>query len=404
MTDISDYRELIGGDAVDRLQEKSERLMDKHLLMVNSTSNGGGVAEMLNSMIPIMNRMGMKIGWRVLHGFPDFFDVTKSFHNGLQGGELDLTDEVKQIYLKANRDFSSFTHIDHDAVVIHDPQPLPMIEFHEKKQPWIWRLHIDVSNPNPHLWHFLKGFIEKYDQMIISNEIYRKQDLSLKQRIIHPAIDPLTDKNVDMTDAEAFGLLERNGVPTDKPIIAQVSRFDIWKDPAGVIDVFRKVRERENCRLVMCGSMASDDPEGWGIYENVRGSSSDLLDSGDLIFMTNADDRLVNSLQRGADVIVQKSIKEGFGLTVTEALWKRTPVVTTRVGGIPLQVIDGENGYLLDPRDNRGFADHIIKLLRDRKLAAEMGERGREHVRNNFLITRLISDYQDLFTEVATGK
>lgn len=404
MTDISDYRELIGEEIIGQMETKSDQLRDRHLLMVNSTSNGGGVAEMLNSMIPMMNGMGMKVGWRVLHGFPEFFDVTKSFHNGLQSGDLDLTDEVRETYLKANRDFSSFTHLDHDAVVIHDPQPLPMIEFHEKKQPWIWRLHIDVSNPNPSLWQFLRGFIEKYDQMIISNEIYRKSDLSLKQRIIYPAIDPLTVKNADMSGEAALRELENKGVPTDKPIIAQVSRFDKWKDPSGVIDVFRKVREREDCRLVMCGSMASDDPEGWGIFENVRNSSQDLLDKGDLIFLTNADDRLVNSLQKGADVIVQKSIKEGFGLTVTEALWKRTPVVTTGVGGIPLQVIDGGNGYLLDPFDNQGFADRIVKLLRDRELAEKMGEKGREHVRKNFLITRLISDYQDLFIEVTSGK
>jgi trehalose synthase len=400
MIDLEQYRPVIGDEKLDELLEKARAQNGRRYLMVNSTSDGGGVAEMLNSMIPMLNHMGINIEWKILRGFHEFFEVTKSFHNALQGGEIELTDRVKELYLGTNEEFTTYNDFDYDVVVIHDPQPLPLISFVEKKQPWIWRLHIDITNPNRELWEFVKEYIEKYDRMIISHEDYRKEDLEMDNVIIHPAIDPLTEKNMDLDDKQIEEHMSHHEIPLDKPIISQISRFDIWKDPEGVIEVYRKVKKRFDCRLVLCGSMASDDPEGWEIFKKVEDKARDLIDSGDVILVVNAEELFVNALQRISHVVIQKSIREGFGLTVSEALWKGTPVVTSRVGGIPLQIIDEETGYLCDPKDNDCFAERIIGLLEDDDLRKEMGIKGKEHVRENFLITRLMSDYLDLFSSL----
>lgn len=401
MIDIEHYREVVGDQRIDELIEKAKEHEGKRYLMVNTTSDGGGVAEMLNSMVPILNHLGVSLEWKILHGFHEFFEVTKSFHNALQGGEIDLTDEIKKLYLETNNEFASYNEFDHDAIVIHDPQPLPLIAFFEKKQPWIWRLHIDITNPNKDLWDFVKQYIQMYDKMIISNEAYRKQELSLDQILIFPAIDPLTEKNRELSKEKITEEMSKHNIPLDKPIISQISRFDIWKDPEGVIEVFRKVREAADCRLVMCGSMASDDPEGGEIFKRVEEKARDFTESGDVILVINAEEVFVNALQSISEVVIQKSIREGFGLTVSEALWKGTPVVTSKVGGIPLQIIDGVNGFLCEPTDNEAFAEKIVTLLDDRDLRERMGQKGKEHVRENFLITRLISDYLDLFKEIA---
>lgn len=400
MIDLEQYRPVIGDEKLDELIEKANAQNGKRYLMVNSTSDGGGVAEMLNSMVPMLNHLGLNIEWKILRGFHEFFEVTKSFHNALQGGEIDLTDRVKELYLGTNEEFTTYNDFDYDVVVIHDPQPLPLISFVEKKQPWIWRLHIDITDPNPELWKFAKEYIEKYDKMIISHEDYRKDDLDMDDVIIHPAIDPLTEKNMDLDQKKIREQMAHHDIPLDKPIISQISRFDIWKDPEGVIEVYRKVKERFDCRLILCGSMASDDPEGWEIFKRVEEKARELIDSGDIILVVNAEELFVNALQRISHVVIQKSLREGFGLTVSEALWKGTPVVTSRVGGIPLQIIDGETGYLCDPRDNDCFVERIVGLLEDDELREEMGKKGREHVRENFLITRLMSDYLDLFSSL----
>lgn len=400
MMDIEQYRQIIGDDKVDDLIAKAKEHKGRRYLMINTTMDGGGVAEMLNSMVPMLNNMGVSLEWKILKGFHEFFEVTKSFHNALQGGGIELTDRVKELYLGTNEEFASYTDFDHDVVVIHDPQPLPLISYTKKTQPWIWRLHIDVTDPNEKLWLFVKDHIERYDRMIISSTDYVKQDLEIDHIIIHPAIDPLTEKNMELDESKIKMEMEKHDIPMDKPIISQVSRFDIWKDPEGVIEVFKRVKEEFDCRLVMCGSMASDDPEGWDVFKRVEDKAREMIDSGDIILVVNAEEVFVNALQTISDVVIQKSLKEGFGLTVSEALWKGTPVVTSRVGGIPLQIDDGYNGYLCDPNDADQFAERILELLKNEELRMKMGRNGKEHVRENFLITRLMSDYLDLFSDM----
>lgn len=400
MTRLQDYNQIVGDKRIHEIYKKASKLYDKHLLHVNSTFQGGGVAEILNSMVPLLNDGGVETGWRILHGNPDFFGITKKFHNGLQGDAINMTDIKRNIYTDVNENFSNFTHINHDFVIIHDPQPLPLANYYQKKQPWIWRCHIDLSNPNPELWQFLKPFILKYDTVIVSHENYKKSDLPVRQVIIHPAIDPLTPKNKDLSDEDINLTLDKFNIPTDKPLITQISRFDKWKDPVGVLEVFKKVRLKYDCRLVLCGSMAADDPEGLEIFDEVRDHAGDLVEKGDVILLTVENNILVNVLQRVSKVIIQKSIREGFGLTVTEALWKGTPVVASNKGGIPLQVQHEKTGFSLDPEDDDSFADKVLEILKNPELGASFGAAGREHVRENFLITRLMVNYMDLASEL----
>jgi trehalose synthase len=393
---LEDYRSIVGDKVIASIYRKARGLYGKHILHINSTYQGGGVAEMLQTLVPLMNDIGINTGWRILHGNPDFFTITKKFHNALQGESLNLSGIKKRLYINTNRAFSTYTHIDHDCVIVHDPQPLPLIRFYNKNQPWIWRCHIDLSHPEPELWGYFKGFLLKYDVVIVSHELYKKDDLPLDHRIIPPAIDPFSPKNLDINDNTVQKTLKRFDIPTDKPLITQISRFDKWKDPLGVLEVFKMVKEKVDCRLVLCGNMASDDPEGLEIYEKVKEEAKQLIRTLDVILITVENNLLVNVLQRVSDVIIQKSTREGFGLTVTEALWKGKPVVASNIGGIPLQINDGVNGFLLEPNDLKGFADKIIVFLKDTKLANEMGKQGKEIVRNRFLITRLMSDYMDL--------
>ena len=400
MNDIDDYREIIGDKAFANLFKKAINLTTKNILNINSTAQGGGVAEILESLVILMNELGIYAGWRILHGNPDFFAITKKFHNAIQGSSIHLSEIKKKLYLKANQDFSVFTHIDHDAVIIHDPQPLPLIRYYKKRQPWIWRCHIDLSNPDKHLWHYLKKFILRYDSVIISSENYRMNNFPVPQKVIAPAINPCSPKNIDLSSKEIIRHCKKFNIPTDKPIITQVSRFDRLKDPSGVIKVFRKVKSKIDCRLVLCGSMAVDDPEGIKIYEQILNCTQKMIEKKDIIIFNVESDILVNVLQRISSVIIQKSIKEGFGLTVSEALWKETPVVASNVGGIPLQITDGKNGFLVEPLDCNGFADRIIYLLENPSIAEKIGKNGKEVVREKFLITRLLADYIDLLNEL----
>lgn len=397
---IEDYRIIVGDENIADILRIAKKLYTKRIILINSTYQGGGVAEMVSSLVPLLNDVGMITDWRILFGNPDFFTVTKKFHNALQGGKINLTKMKKKLYIETNENFLVFSHIDHDCVIIHDPQPLPLIRYYRKRQPWIWRCHVDLSNPNKELWEYLKGFILRYDMVIVSNEKYKKSDLPVEQRVIYPAIDPLCAKNKEISTETINKTLKKFKITTDKPIITQISRFDKWKDPEGVIDVFKIVKEKIDARLILCGSMAADDPEGTRVYESVKRKANSLIKNGDVILLTRESNILINVLQRISDVIIQKSLREGFGLVVTEALWKEKPIVASNVGGIPLQIKDGENGFLLEPEDTMGFAEKIIELLKKPALSREMGQKGKEIVRNKFLITRLLKDYLNLLNDV----
>ncbi len=396
-TSIEDYRSLVDDRVIGEIYRKARKLYGKHILHINSTYEGGGVSEMLVSLVPLMNYIGLEAGWRILHGDQDFFTVTKGFHNALQGAELNLSESKKKLYIETNESFSVFTHIDHDFVIIHDPQPLPIIKYYNKRQPWIWRCHIDLTEPHSDLWNFLKGFMLRYDEVIFSSEKYKKADLPIEQRIVSPAIDPLAPKNRAIKEKDILRIAQQQNIPLDKPIISQVARMDIWKDPEGLLDVFDLIREKVDCRLLFCYNLAPDDPEGVKIQSRVHRKSRKLAEKGDILFIIGNNDTLVNAIQRLATIIVQKSKKEGFCLSVTEALWKEKVVVATNVGGIPTQITDGENGFLVEPTDMKGFADRVVELLKKPKLREKMGKEGKEEVKEKFLITRLLSDYLDLF-------
>ena len=390
------FRDILGDKAIEDIHAEASSLSEKTLVHINSTYQGGGVAEILNSLIILMNDVGIKADWRVLHGNPDFFSVTKKFHNALQGEKINLTDLKKKTYYITNVNNAIFTHLNHDFVIVHDPQPLPIVTCYKKRQPCIWRCHIDISNPMRTLWNYLKMFILKYDAMIISMDAFRKRDLPdhiMPQYIIRPSINPLNIKNVDISKTIISKYMEKMGIFMDKPIISQVSRFDKWKDPEGLVKIFKLIKKKTDCQLVLVGSMATDDPEGQEIIEHLEET---LRGEKNIHLLINASDIVINALQRASSVVIQKSLKEGFAITVSEALWKGTPVVASNVGGIPSQVIDGKNGFLVDPLYYKGFSEKITYLIKHPNIAKNMGKYGKNHVKNNFLITRHLIDYINL--------
>lgn len=398
---IKNYEDIVGEQVINNILSSASPLSEKEVLHVNSTFFGGGVAEILNTLVLLMSDAGMKGMWRILKASTDFFHVTKEIHNGLQGGIIDWTEDKRNIYSEYNERNAKMNIVeedDQDIVVIHDPQPLPIIKFYEKikdGQKWIWRCHIDITEPNKILWKDIVPLINKYNRAIFSHQDYLKKEIKIPQVLIHPSIDPLSKKNMELSDKKMNKILSDNGVDLNKPIITQISRFDKWKDPIGVIDAYKIIRKKVNCKLILLGNMADDDPEG---PEMLKKMEHAVKHDGDIHIITNADDDVVNAVQRASSVIFQKSLKEGFALTISEALWKGVPVIGTRHGGIPLQVIDGKTGFLIDSIQEA--ADRCIKLLKDDKLREEMGNNAREHVRQNFLITRHLQDYINLFIDV----
>ncbi|RJP16217.1 MAG: glycosyltransferase [Candidatus Abyssobacteria bacterium SURF_5] len=391
MSSIQDYEPLIGGKAVERIMKKAKPLHDLHVANINSTYYGGGVAEMLSSLTLLMNSVGIKTGWRIIQGSPDFFSITKKFHNALQGGEINLSRRKKEIYEEVIHENSLRNHLTHDMVIIHDPQPLPMINHYRRRGPWIWRCHVDLTSPNRQAWDYLKQFIERYDAVILSSRMYEREDLKAPQVVFVPAINPFSILNREMRVDEIEERLAHYHIPTDLPLVVQISRFDRWKDPVGVIESFKIARKQVDATLVLLGNVATDDPEGAEVYQSLMDSREERI-----IIMSHQDTALVNALQRKADVVLQKSLREGFGLTVAEAMWKGTPVIGGDVGGIRLQIEDGVNGYLVS--SNEEAADRIVRLLRNKDLRMEMGEKARETVKRNFLLTRYLEQYLDLFS------
>jgi trehalose synthase len=390
LTHIEDYAPLIGEQAVERIREKARPLQGLHVAHVNSTYYGGGVATLLDSLTLLMSSVGIKTGWRVIQGAPDFFSITKKMHNALQGGDFDLTEMKMRIYEDVVYKNAVRNHLSyHDFVIIDDPQPLPMITHYERRGAWIWRCHVDLSNPNKVLWNYLVQFIERYDAVVLSIEQYR-QNLKTPQLFFLPAIDPFSITNKELTNDEINDRLNHYRVPTDLPLVVQISRFDRWKDPEGVIKAYKLARREVDCTLVLLGNVATDDPEGQQVYQSLLGCQEERI-----IILSHEDTALVNALQRRAAVVIQKSVREGFGLTVAEAMWKGKPVVGGNVGGIRYQIEDGVNGYLVTSVEET--AERIVELLKDKELRREMGERAKQSVNGRFLMTRLLEQYLDLF-------
>lgn len=385
---VADYEPLVGAETVQRILDKAHALRDMHIVNINSTYYGGGVAEILSSLTLLMNTAGIRCGWRVIEGRLDFFSVTKKMHNALQGAEINLSEMKRSIYEQVAYENAVRMHLDHDIVIVHDPQPLPLIRHFRKKCPWIWRCHVDLSQPNPELWDYLADFIERYDAVVVSLPEYA-QKLSVSQRFIMPAINPFSSTNMELSDTEIDERLSHYNIPTDLPIVVQVSRFDRWKDPQGVIDAFKIVRRQVDATLVLIGNVATDDPEGQDVFESICQCREERI-----VILSVQDTALVNALQRRSAVVVQKSLREGFGLTVTEAMWKGTAVVAGNVGGIRHQIQDGVNGFLVDSVDQA--AERIVQLLKDESLRRALGERARATVRDKFLMTRLMEEWLDL--------
>lgn len=389
---IDEYRNIVGNEKILEIEEKAKEMKGLKVLHFNSTPFGGGVAEMLHSLVPLMRDIGIDAEWKVMNAEDDFFEVTKTIHNGLQGMEIDLTEEMKKIYLETNKKNSHLG--DYDIFIMHDPQPAAVIKF-KKGGKWVWRSHIDTSKSNRKFVEFLKPYISKYDASIFTIKEFGNNMCNGKRFYIAPSIDPLSGKNRDLKDRDIENVLSKYKIDTDKPMIIQVSRFDPWKDPMGVIEAYRYVKKKIPSQLILIGSMAKDDPEGLFYYKKTKKYAKN---EGDIILLTNLDDIEVNAFQRASNVVVQKSLREGFGLTVTEALWKGKPVVATRVGGIPLQIEDGKNGFLVS--NTRECAEKIVYLLKNEEKAEEIGEKARKTVKDKFLITRHILDYLRLMEEL----
>ncbi|PYL00735.1 MAG: glycosyl transferase family 1 [Verrucomicrobia bacterium] len=389
---IEDYVELIGAAKVERIRNKAKEFEGLRVANFNSTYYGGGVAEMLSSMTLLMNSLGLQTEWRVIQGTPDFFSITKKIHNALQGGEIDLTSIKKEIFEQVIYENSVRNFIRHDFVIVHDPQPLPLIEHHEKSCPWLWRCHIDLSRPQPEAWKYLRHWIDLYDAAILSCPDFA-QDIKAPLHFFMPAINPFNLKNRELSDKEIDERLAHYNIPTDLPLVVQVSRFDPWKDPVGVLEAFKRARKEIDATLVLLGNFATDDPEGEQIYESLCACRDERI----LILTSGDDSALVNALQRRAAVVLQKSLREGFGLTVSEAMWKGTPVIGGNVGGIRYQIEDGINGFLVSSVEQA--ATRIVQLLKDKELRDQMGERAREIVREKFLLPRYVEQYFDLFAE-----
>lgn len=386
---VEDYEPLAGSATIERILQKASRLQDFHVAHINSTYYGGGVAELLSSLTLLMNGAGIKTGWRVIQGRPDFFSITKKMHNALHGADINLTDLKLQIYEEVAYENAVRNHLDHDVIIVHDPQPLPLIRHYRKKAPWIWRCHVDLSDPNRELWKYLSSFIEQYDAVVLSLPEYA-QKLGVPQRFFMPAINPFSITNKELSEDEIADRLAHYDIPDDLPLVVQVSRFDKWKDPQGVVDAYRIAREQVDCTLVLVGNVATDDPEGQEIFEALCRCRGDRIR-----ILAVQDSALVNALQRRASVVLQKSIREGFGLTVTEAMWKGTPVIGGNVGGIRHQIRQGENGFLVETKEQA--AARIVEVLKDPKLRKRLGDRARETVRERFLLTRLMEEWLDLF-------
>lgn len=390
MPTLQDYQEIVGPEVIDEMKVVAARVGNRSLQNINSTPVGGGVAEILTRFIPLLRELGIDATWDVIKGNQAFFNVTKAFHNALHGKQEEISEEMLEVFRETTEANLREMNLTGDVILVHDPQPAGLIA--KKKEigrQWIWRCHIDISSPDRRVWNFLRPWVEQYDASIFSMPDFA-QELSIPQYLVAPSIDPLSDKNKELEQGYIDSVLEKYHLDPGRPIVTQISRFDRLKDPLGVIAAYRMVRRRHDCQLVLAGGGATDDPEGAEVLREVQQAAADDPDIR-VLELPPFSDLEINALVRGSTVIMQKSIKEGFGLTVSEALWKRKPVIGGAVGGIRIQVINGVTGYLVHSPE--GAANRLSRLLGDRALRKAMGENGYLHVKQNFLLTRHVKDY-----------
>ncbi len=394
MPKLQEYLPIIGESRLDQLFKIARPLEGRVVQNINSTAVGGGVAEILTRMIPLFRELGIDARWDVIRGNERFFAITKAMHNGLHGVPVELSASDFEFFVETGR-----ANIEHvrpwgDIVFLHDPQPIALVEERGSDgRHWIWRCHIDFTAPQADIWEFLQGYIRRFDAAVFSAPAFSRP-LPIRQVLIAPSIDPLSDKNRDLTESEISAVCNRFGLDRTRPIVSQISRFDFLKDPVGVIKAYKMAKKHVDCQLVLAGGGATDDPEGQKVLDEVRREAegdSDIF----VLFLPPASDLAINALQRASSVVLQKSLREGFGLTVAEALWKARPVIASAVGGIPLQITHKYSGILTHSIEGTAF--WIKQLLNEPAYAAVLGQNGREHVRQNFLITRHIKDYILLF-------
>jgi trehalose synthase len=392
-TDLENYRLLVGDELTDEIRDLARRLNGIRICHLNATSTGGGVAELLTRYIPLLRALGIKADWHLIHGEPRFFAVTKQIHNALQGADYELTDVMRSTYLDSNKQAANLLDAKYDVFVVHDPQPAAIRHYAGARDAkWIWRCHIDSSSPNPQVSSFILPLVREYDALVFTMREFALPGLEDKPlAIIPPAIDPLATKNTEIPLDLCKRIIAESGVNLKAPMLFQVSRFDPWKDPMGVIEVYRIVRkEMPSVQLVLIGGMAADDPEGWGILDQVQEIAAH---DQDLYVFTNlggVGSMEVNVFQRGCDVVIQKSLREGFGLVVAEALWKERPVVAGKAGGIPMQFPPGYERHLVLSVEE--CAERVLELLGHREDSLSFGRAGREHIRQHYLLPRLLRD------------
>ncbi len=391
---LDNYRRWVGETLVDEIRDLSRELKGLRVCNVNATAAGGGVAELLSRMIPVHLALGLEADWRLIYGDKDFFAITKSFHNALQGADLKLTPETKHAYLDRNRTCAEMLPDDYDVFVIHDPQPAALRHFKSSplRSKWIWRCHIDSSQPNHEVWEFLHPYIQEYDAAVFTMKSFQPADLEIERVVfIPPAIDPASSKNMDLPADVCHRAIGEMGIDLRRPLLAQISRFDPWKDPLGVIQAYRLAKEKmPEIQLAMIGAMAGDDPQGWEVLDKINTEAADDPDLHVFTNLTGVGNMEVNAFQRAANIVIQKSIREGFGLVVAEAFWKSRPVVAGHAGGIPMQFPAGYEEYLVESVED--CADRLLFLMEHPDLAESFGRAGQGKIRNEFLLPRLIRD------------
>ena len=400
---LADYTHLVGWPLIEEIRSLADPLRGKRVLHLSATAFGGGVSEILYTLVPLMSDIGLDTEWHVIYGREEFFNATKLMHNALQGSPEEVSEDDWEVWRRYNEMNARELTDGWDYVVVHDPQPAAMYSLvPDKATCWIWRCHIDVSTPNPATMDRLLPYVAEYPASLFHTRDYIPAGMHGKVHVVPPAIDPLAPKNMALSPEDATYVCQQFGIDVDRPLICQVSRFDPWKDPLGVIDAYRLVKERRpDVQLALVGSMATDDPEGWDYFNQTVAHAEGDPDIHILNNFNNVGAIEVNAFQSHADVVVQKSTREGFGLTVTEAIWKARPFIGGRVGGIPLQVSDGESGYLVDTVQE--CADRALAIIEDPGLGKRLGRTGKEYVRTHFLTPRYLRDYLRIFLQVGAS-